>query len=75
MKKKFSDKHALCKIWEVLDSKYIFSLPLRGLLMSFASMLLAAGLNLYDVSFRSRSDIISAFSAMTFCVLLVYFPV
>jgi len=75
MKKKFADKHRYCKIWTIIDDKYKYSLPLRGLLMSYISMYLAAFLNVYDISFHTKSDIISAFSAITGLILLSYFPI
>jgi len=75
MNVKQADKHRLCHIWSIIDSMYKYVLILRGFIMSYASMFLAAGLNLYTLSFSSTSDIISCFTAMAFILTLIYLPI
>lgn len=47
MKKKYADKHKFCKFWESLEQKYRYNLLLRGVIVSYASMLLACVLNIF----------------------------
>ncbi len=75
MKVKYADKHKLCSIWNHADSKYKYTLILRGVIMSYASMFLACFLNIFTLSFTSMANVASTFSAITFMLVLVYLPI
>jgi ABC-type Fe3+ transport system permease subunit len=75
MKKKYADKHKFCKLWEVLESRYRYNLLLRGVIMSFASMLLSAILNIWTMRFTSIYNMVSLFAAIAFAIMLIYLPV
>ena len=75
MAKRFSDKHVLCKPWAILQKKYVYTIPLRFFLISFASLYLAAFLNMWMMSFKNKSDTISSFAAMTVLLIMTYFPI
>jgi hypothetical protein len=75
MKKKFADKHKYCRLWEKLEKMYRYNLLLRGVIVSYASMMLAALLNLFEMEFSSIRNMASIFSAITFLIILVYLPI
>jgi hypothetical protein len=53
MKTKYADKHKYCKIWVQVELKYRYTLLLRGVIMSYASMILAIMLNVYNMKMTS----------------------
>lgn len=75
MKNKYADKHKFCKLWETLEKKYRYNLILRGVIVSYASMVLACLLNVFKMKFSSIQSMISLFAAITFLIILVYLPI
>ena len=75
MKTKYSDKHKLCGVWKDVDNTYKYSLLLRGVLVSYVSMFLAATLNIFKMNFSTIENICSVFIAITFMIMLLYLPI
>lgn len=75
MNKKYADKHKFCHFWKGIDQKYHYTLLLRGFIMSYVSMFLAATLAIFKMKFESLENIISAFVGITACIMLVYLPI
>jgi magnesium-transporting ATPase (P-type) len=75
LRKKYSDKHKFCEIWRSINQKYEYTLLLRGFIMSYCSMFLAASLNLFKLSFQSLENTITSFVCITGALLLVYLPI
>ena len=75
MKGKYADKHKLCRFWIGTELKYRYTMILRGVLMSYLSMYLAAILNLSMMSFASLENTISLFVSVAFTIALTYLPV
>ena len=75
MKKKYADKHKFCKLWEITESMYRYNLLLRGVLMSYASMLLSCLLNIWTMRFSTIYNMVSLFGAIAFLIMLIYLPI
>jgi hypothetical protein len=75
MKKKYADKHRFCKFWEKIEKMYRYNLLLRGVVMSYASMMLSALLNIWSMRFTSIYNMVSLFSAIAFAIFLIYLPI
>lgn len=75
MKSKYADKHKLCALWKEVDNKYKYTLLLRGVLVSYVSMFLAATLNIFKMNFTTVENICSVFIAITFLIILLYLPI
>jgi hypothetical protein len=66
MKKKYANKHKYCKLWIAAEQKYRYTLLLRGVIMSYASMYLASTLNIFKMDFSTMENVFSAFFAIAF---------
>lgn len=75
MHTKYADKHKYCKLWTTAEQKFRYTMLLRGMLMSYVSMYLAAILNIFNMNFSTMENVISAFAAIAFAILLTYLPV
>jgi hypothetical protein len=75
MKNKYADKHKLCELWRLVDTKYKYTLLLRGVLVSYVSMFLAATLNIFKMNFTTVENICSVFVAIAFIIILLYLPI
>ena len=75
MKSKYADKHKLCRFWISTEQKYRYTMVLRGVIMSYLSMYLAAILNVYAMNFDSLENTISLFASVAFTIALTYLPV
>lgn len=51
MKKKYSNKHKYCRFWRSTEEKFRYTMLLRGVIMSYASMYLASCLNIFMMDF------------------------
>lgn len=75
MKTRYANKHKLCKIWELAEAKFKYTMILRLLIMSYATFFLAAMLNIYMMQLSSIENIISLFAALSFAIILLYLPI
>ncbi len=75
MKKNYADKHKMCAPWISVDQNYKYTLLLRGVLVSYVSMFLAATLNIFKMNFSTLENVISVFIAITFMIILIYLPI
>ena len=75
MKRKYADKHKLCRLWVKAEQKFRYTLLLRGVIMSYVSMYLAFILGIFQMDLTTMENTISAFSAIAFGIILTYLPV
>ena len=75
MKNNYADKHKMCAPWLMVDKKFKYTLLLRGVLVSYVSMFLAATLNIFKMNFTTLENVISVFIAITFMIVLIYLPI
>ena len=66
MKKKYANKHKYCRFWKSAESKFKYTILLRGVIMSYASLYLASCLNIFMMDFTSMENVASAFTAIAF---------
>lgn len=75
MKRKYADKHKLCRPWVKIEQKFRYTLLLRGVIMSYVSMYLAFLLGIFKMNLTTMENSISAFAAIAFGILLTYLPI
>lgn len=75
MKKKYANKHKICRVWVMAEQKFRYTLLLRGVIMSYASMYLASCLNIFKMDFSTMENTVSVFFAIAFQIILVYLPI
>lgn len=75
MRSRYANKHKFCRIWELAEKKFKYTMILRLLIMSYATFFLAAMLNIYQMNMSTIENIISLFAALTFAIILLYLPI
>ena len=50
-------------------------MPLRGVIMSYASLYLASTLNIFMMDFSTLENVVSAFLAIAFQIIMIYLPI
>jgi hypothetical protein len=66
LKRNYADKHKFCKLWEKLELRYRYTFFLRGIILSYVSMVLASTLNIYNMQFFNIQTTISCFLSIAF---------
>ncbi|CDW80137.1 UNKNOWN [Stylonychia lemnae] len=75
MKRKYADKHKFCRVWVDAESKFRYTMLLRGVIMSYVSMYLAFILGIFQMDLSTMENTVSAFTAIAFGIILTYLPI
>lgn len=75
LKRNYADKHKFCKLWEKLESRYRYTFFLRGIQVTYLSMILASTLNIYKMQFINMETTISCFVSIAFQISMIYLPI
>ena len=75
LKRNYANKHKFCKLWESIEQKFRYNLLMRGIIISYLSMVMASTLNIYRMSFINMQTTISCFVSISFQISMIYLPI
>jgi hypothetical protein len=75
LKRNYADKHKFCQVWEKLEQRFRYVFFLRGIIICYTSMVLAATLNIYNMELINMPTIVSCFASIAFQIGMIYLPI